>query len=75
MKETRVIVAKSGIPVAALVSIDVLYRLDRERAERFKVIDEACPAFAGVPDEEIERETDRILGVNQEMSQPESVRP
>jgi prevent-host-death family protein len=62
-KETRVVVEKSGIPMAALVSTDDLARLDRldrERAERFVVIDEMREAFAGVPAEEIERETDRI---------------
>jgi prevent-host-death family protein len=70
--ETRVVVEKSGIPVAAIVSAEDLKRLDRldqlerERAERFAVIDEVRQAFAGVPDEEIERETDRILGSNQE---------
>ncbi len=73
-KETRVVVEKSGIPVAAIVSADDLKRLDRlerERAERFGVIDEIRSAFAGVPDEEIERETDRILDSNQEeASQP-----
>jgi prevent-host-death family protein len=63
-KETRVIVEKSGIPVAALVSTDDLERLDRldrERAERFTVIDELRQAFAGVPDEELEREAERAL--------------
>ena len=63
-KETRVVVEKSGIPVAALVSTDDLerlHRLDRERAERFAVIDEMRRAFKDVPAEEIERETDRIL--------------
>ena len=66
-KETRVLVEKSGIPVAALVSTDDLERLnrldrlDRERAERFGVIDELRQAFAGVPDEELEREADRAL--------------
>lgn len=63
-KDTRVVVEKSGIPVAAIVSTDDLARLDRldrERAARFAVIDEARAAFHGVSDEEIERETDRIL--------------
>ena len=62
-KETRVVVEKSGIPVAAIVSTDDLARLDRldrERAERFAVIDEMRQAFKDVPAEEIERETDRI---------------
>lgn len=66
-KETRVLVEKSGIPVAAIVSTDDLKRLDQldaERTDRFSVIDKMRQAFAGVPDEEIERETDRILGIN-----------
>ncbi len=68
-KETRVVVEKSGIPVAGLVSAEDLRRLDqldRERAARFAVIDEVREAFAGLQDEEIERETDRILGINQD---------
>ncbi len=68
-KETRVLVEKSGIPVAAIVSTEDLKRLDQLDAEReadFAVVDELREAFAGVPDEEIERETDRILGINQE---------
>jgi len=66
-KETRVVVEKSGIPVAGLVSAEDLKRLDqldRQRDARFAVIDEVREAFADVPDEEIERETDRILGIN-----------
>jgi prevent-host-death family protein len=62
-KETRVVVEKSGIPVAGLVSADDLRRLDqldREREQRFAVLDDMREAFAGVPEEEIERETDRI---------------
>jgi prevent-host-death family protein len=62
-KEARVLVEKSGIPVAALVSaadLALLDRLDRERAERLQALDEMRAAFQDVPAEEIERETDRI---------------
>ena len=62
--ETRVLVEKSGIPVAALVSIDdldELNRAERERAGRFAIIDEMREAFKGVPQEEIEREADRAV--------------
>ena len=62
-EEARVLVEKSGIPVAALVSIADLARLDRldqERAERFKVLDAMRAAFEDVSPEETERETDRI---------------
>jgi prevent-host-death family protein len=63
-RETRVLVEKSGIPVAAIISAADLARLaqlERERDERFAVIDRARDAFAGTPAEEIEAETDRIL--------------
>lgn len=63
-KEARVIVEKSGVPVAGIVSaedVGRLNRLDQERAERFKVIDEMRAAFKDVPPEEIEREADRAL--------------
>jgi len=70
-KETRVVVEKSGIPVAAIVSTEDLARLERlerERTDRFAVIDEMRRAFAGVPAEEIERETDRITSEIREES-------
>ena len=63
-RETRVVVAKSGVPMVAIVPAEDLARLDQlaqERAERFKVIDEVRQAFKDVPPEEIERETDRVL--------------
>ncbi len=63
-KETRVLVEKSGIPVAALVSADDLRRLDRldrERAERFKILEEFGEAFKDVPADELEREVARAL--------------
>ncbi|MBA3337756.1 MAG: type II toxin-antitoxin system prevent-host-death family antitoxin [Chloroflexia bacterium] len=62
-KETRIVVEKSGIPVAAIVSTEDLKRLDQldqEHADHFAVIDDIRAAFKGVPHEEIERETDRI---------------
>jgi prevent-host-death family protein len=63
-KEMRVVVERSGIPVAAIVSTDDLERLDRldaERAARFKVIEEMRAAFKDVSPEEIEREAARSL--------------
>jgi prevent-host-death family protein len=63
-RETRVVVEKSGIPVAGIVSIQDLQRLDRldrERAERFKVLEEFGEAFKDVPAEELEREVARAL--------------
>jgi len=63
-RETRVLVEKSGIPVAAIVSTDDLKRLDqfdRERAERFTVLDEFAAGFSDQSPEEIERETANAL--------------
>lgn len=57
--ETRVVVEKSGIPVAALVSTDDLKRLDeldRERAARAALLEEFRAPFKDVPPEEIERQ-------------------
>jgi prevent-host-death family protein len=62
--ETRVMVEKSGIPVAGIVSAEDLRRLDRldrERAERFKILEEFGEAFKDVPVEELEREVARAL--------------
>ncbi len=66
-KEARVVVEKSGIPVAAIVSAEDVRRLDRldwlerEREADFAVIDELRAAFKDVPPEEIEREAERTL--------------
>jgi len=63
-KQTRVIVERSGIPVAAIVSADDLRRLkqyDQERAQRFQVLDQMREAFKDVPAEEIEREVARAV--------------
>jgi prevent-host-death family protein len=63
-KETRVIVEKSGIPVAAIVSADDLERLIRleaERAERFTALDRLREAFADVPDAELAAEVARAV--------------
>lgn len=63
-KEHRVLVEKSGIPVAAIISADDLARfeqLEREREERFAVIDRMREAFKDVPPEEIEREAERSV--------------
>jgi prevent-host-death family protein len=62
--EKRVIVEKSGIPVAAVVSLEDVRRLDqmqKNREEWFKVIDEMRAAFAGVPPEEIEQMAEQTV--------------
>ncbi|MGH2616700.1 MAG: type II toxin-antitoxin system prevent-host-death family antitoxin [Thermomicrobiales bacterium] len=66
-RQTRVLIEKHGIPVAAIVSVDDLRRLsqhEQESEDPFQVIDRVREAFKDVPDEEIERETDRIITRN-----------
>lgn len=61
--ETRVVVEKSGLPVAVIISTDE-YRQFKERedelaarrAELHKLFSEFSAAFADVPDDELERE-------------------
>src|SRR4051794_29182424 len=63
-KESRIIVEKSGIPVAAIISTDDLERftkMEAQRAERFRVLDEIGAAFKDVPPDEIERHVANAL--------------
>ena len=67
--EARVLVEKNGVPVAAIVSVSDLRKLvdierlnrDQEDEDPWAVVDRMREAFKDVPDEEIERETDRII--------------
>jgi prevent-host-death family protein len=63
-KQARVLVERSGIPIAAIVSTEDLARLDQleaERAERFAGLSRISQAFADVPVEELEREVERAV--------------
>jgi prevent-host-death family protein len=63
-EETRILVEKSGIPVAAIISAEDLKRLDRlekERSDRFRILDEVKAAFRDIPESEIENEVDQAL--------------
>jgi prevent-host-death family protein len=63
-REARVIVEKSGIPVAAIISIqeyEFFLDMKARREERFKILDEMRAAFADVPPEEIEREVAKAI--------------
>ncbi|HEX5478936.1 MAG TPA: type II toxin-antitoxin system Phd/YefM family antitoxin [Dehalococcoidia bacterium] len=63
-ERSRVIIEKSGIPVAALIppqDLERLQRLEAEREREFAVLDEIGEAFADVPAAEIERQVARAL--------------
>jgi prevent-host-death family protein len=78
-QQVRVIVEENGAPVAALVSIDDLrrwMRFERDREERFAVIDRMREAFADIPAEEIEEEVSRAVAeVREEMATERRNRP
>jgi hypothetical protein len=60
----RVIVEEAGVPIAALVSVDDLVRLqelDRKWEEGTRAIERFSAAFADVSTEEAEAEIARIL--------------
>lgn len=63
-RETRILLEKSGVPVAAIVSADDLRRLD-EMAARRQELHEAMTrfsdAFADVPLDELERQVDQAV--------------
>lgn len=76
-KETRVLVEKAGIPVAALVSAEDLNRLeqlDHAWDERTKAIERFSQAFADVPTEEAEAEVTRIIAERRQRRAAEAER-
>jgi prevent-host-death family protein len=63
-RETRVIVEKSGIPVAAIISaqdLERLQQLEEQREQNFAAIEAVGAAFKDVPEEELEREVARAV--------------
>jgi prevent-host-death family protein len=64
-KEARILVEKSGVPVAAIVSaedFERLRRLDAEREQAFSVLDRIGMSFADVPVEVAEEQVTKALG-------------
>lgn len=63
-REKRIVIEKSGVPVAALVSADdleQLRRLEERQREEFTVLDRIRESLRDVPTEEIEREVARAV--------------
>jgi prevent-host-death family protein len=75
--KTRILVEKTGTPVAALVSVEDLERLqqcDRDREENFRAIERFSQAFADVPVQEAEAEIARIIAEIRQEDDAEAVR-
>jgi prevent-host-death family protein len=65
LHRSRIVVEKGGIPVIALVSLPDLERwtrLDREREERYKILDEIHAKNADKSPEEVERDVAAEIG-------------
>lgn len=63
-KETRILVEKAGIPVAALVSaadLSRLQQLDRDWEAGTRALERFSEAFADVPVDELEATIDQII--------------
>lgn len=74
-RERRIIIEKSGIPVAALISMKDLQRLDRydaDRARDFAALEALREPFKDVPPDEIEREVAKALAEVREEMRAES---
>jgi prevent-host-death family protein len=62
--KTRIVVERSGIPVAAIVTVDELRQLetlDQQREELWAVMQRMSEAFKDVPQEELEQEVNRAV--------------
>ena len=77
-RHTRVIVEKSGIPVAAIISAEDLERLtqlETERAERFKILDEIRARNQGLDPTQVEHDVAaEIDAMRQEQHRPATAR-
>ena len=63
-RQARVIVEKSGVPVAAIISAQDLERFNRWEQDRMKdlaILEASQAAFKDVPPEEIEREVAKAI--------------
>lgn len=60
----RIVVEKSGIPVAAVISAEELERfikLEEQRERNFAILDEIGEKFKDIPAQEIEQEVNKAL--------------
>ena len=78
-RETRVLVERDGTPVAAIISVEDLHRLtrfERERAARFKALDEIAARNADKDPDEVERDiAEEITAMRQEQREQAGSRP
>ena len=76
-KETRVLVEKSGIPAAALVSAEDLARLeqlDKEWAEGTRALERFSEAFGDIPAAKAEADVACIIAAHRQQSRAKAER-
>jgi prevent-host-death family protein len=76
-RQTRVLVVKAGIPVAALVSAEDLKRLaqlDEQDRRAWEVLEAMRAPFRGISPEEIQQEADKAIAQVRAQRQAEQAR-
>lgn len=74
--QTRVVVEKSGIPIAAVISAEELQRFikfEQQREERFKALDRMRATFKTIPAQELEKEIRKALSEVRSTKKPGQV--
>lgn len=72
-EKSRVVVERSGVPIAAVVSaadLSRLQHLDEERERRFAAVEQFAEAFEDVPEAEIEMATARAIAEIRRQNRP-----
>ena len=71
--KTRVLLERSGIPVAGIVSardLELLQEMEAKREKDFSILDEIGAAFKDVSDDELEREVQRAIAAARQQASP-----
>jgi prevent-host-death family protein len=77
-RETRVIVEKSGIPVAAIVSAEDLNKikqLEAQQAERFKLLERMRAGFSDLSEEQIQRDVAEVMEKQRQQARSQNPSP
>jgi prevent-host-death family protein len=77
-RETRVIVEKSGIPVAAIISAEDLNKikqLEAQQAERFKLLERMRAGFSDLSEEQIQRDVAEVMEKQRQQERSQNPSP
>jgi prevent-host-death family protein len=77
-RQTRVIVEKSGIPVAAIVSaqdLERLNQLDAQRKRDLAILDASQAAFQDIPEDELEHQVTAAVRADRAENRTKAAKP